>query len=160
MRSIATIAFALLALAWPGCGDETATPEDTQTQTETGTGPLVTYSRMGGVAGAQEQLRIERDGQAAVSTYGGAPHSFQLGDGELALLESELDTADFEGIETPETPSGCADCFTYAITYDGHSYSYDDLVEPPPSVLTAVEHLTRVATENYPRGAEFAPPLG
>jgi hypothetical protein len=154
---LATIALALLALAGAGCGgDATTTKEPEQPQA----GPLVAYSRSGGVAGAQEQLRIERDGEATVSEYGGEPHPFQLGDGELALLESELAAADFEAIETDPGPTVCADCYVYAVTYEGHPYSYDDLVQPPQSVLTAVDHLTRLATENYPPATDPASPGG
>lgn len=155
MGRVITIALSLFAIA--GCGDDATTPEPPQ---DPQTGPLVTYSRGGGVAAVDEQLRVERDGAATViAGYGPTePQTFQIGEDELALLESELDAADFEAIDPG--PTGCADCFIYEVTYDANSYSYDDVADPPQSVLTAVGHLGQLTADHYPPPTQPTTPQG
>ena len=88
---------------------------------------LVSYSRSGGIAGSAEQLIVDRDGRAVLSTEGGAEageEEFELSDAELARLEGSLDAA--AGIEVPPPPPGCVDCFSYSVEAEGISFSLDD----------------------------------
>lgn len=143
MRILATLiaATALLLAAGCGGGDEstTASPD----------GPLVTYSKSGGIAGIEERLVIEPDGSATVSTGpDGSQRSFALGADELSVLEAELEAADLDAVE--DRPTGCADCFHYEISYGGSTVGYDEIIQPPQSVAAVASHLAALVDEHAP----------
>jgi hypothetical protein len=145
----ATLVLAVGALALgPGCGSEDAPDSEPAT---TGDGPLVTYSREGGVASMPVELTIDADGSATlVSEFDAQTEDFVLGDAELRALTAELDAADLEAFEEPTEPSGCADCFLYTVTYGGATISYDDTATPSDEIIALVGHLDELASEHTP----------
>src|SRR4051812_36769778 len=101
----------LLVLIAGGCGDDGPAKAKS--------GPLVTYERGGGFAAQPQTLVVQRDGAArlTVVTGGKISHArFAVADRQLGDLEQALDGA--RGVDGPTTPTGCADCFTYAVHAD------------------------------------------
>jgi hypothetical protein len=134
---LATAAIAVLIAATAiGCGGGAGSTDPTAD------GPLVTYSRGGGIAGVDERLRIEPDGSAVVSVgIDGRQSSFALTDHELAQLRGELEAADLGSVDAQGPPTGCADCFVYELTYGGRTISYDEASPVPEPVATVVADL-------------------
>jgi hypothetical protein len=146
--------FALFALSAaavaPGCGDgdSTTAPE---------TGDLVVYARTGGFASSPQRLTIAADGSATVEA--GVPPgrtTFTLGHDDLAALRAELDRADFDAVDG-DSPTSCADCYVFRITYGGRTIGYDESQPVPDSVATVVAHLDRLTAEHPP--AQAQPPI-
>lgn len=138
------IAGALLA----GCGGDEREPPSA------GPGPLVTYSREGGVAGISEVMVVERDGQASIRVgVDGKRIGFELSADELDRLEAELEAADLDQVELDPDDVVCADCFTYTIAADGSEIAVNDLDRPPDAVATLLAHLGEIAAANHPPAA-------
>jgi len=92
----------------------------------------VTYSVSGGIAGISEQLVVQPDGQADLtsgSRQGRSTGHFQLADAEFANLKDKLDAAGLDSLPKPK-PTGCADCFEYKIGYGNTTYSADEASLP------------------------------
>jgi hypothetical protein len=148
-----TLVLAVSALALvAGCGNDDS-PQ--ASPTTTADGPLVTYSREGGVASMPIELTIEPDGKATlVSEYDGQRESFDLSETELAALESELEAANLDEYEAPTEPSTCADCFVYRVEYGGTTITYDDIATPPDEIVALVGHLDELAMAHTPAPAQ------
>lgn len=137
-----------------GCGSDDEDDSGGPIQTS---GALVTYTRTGGVGGIDERLRINPDGTAtlAIGEPANVERSFELTAAELDRIESLLDGADFDSMPATPEPTGCADCFVYAVEYGGRSVTYDDATEPSASIAALVAGLGEVASANQPASAGF-----
>lgn len=123
MRQLVTALAALAAFSFAGCGDDAPSADPPGTDD----GPLVTYSRSGGLSGISEQLVVDRDGDARVEAGSvGQPVSteLELTDLELADLMEMLDAAPLDAFE--QSPGGCDDCFEYGIETGGESIELSD----------------------------------
>jgi hypothetical protein len=144
MKATATTIAALAAgfLLACGDGDETVTVQETN-------GPLVVYERAGGIAFTAQRMVVAEDGSATVEVEGpgeiGA--EFELSGAELEELHGLLDGATFE---SPE-PSGCADCYVYAIESGGESASFDQ-TSYPPGTKPLVAFLSEIVERETPSG--------
>ena len=158
--TLCVLAAALLVFAAPGCEkDEPQVPADTETGTAEGDadGPrLVNYTRIGGVAGIDEQLTVDEDGAATLELGRAGEASsteFELTPAELRGLEEALEAADLPPGEAPQT--GCADCFVYTITFAGETSSFDQ-TQVPASAEELVGMLEQLVEDNIPATASAA----
>jgi hypothetical protein len=139
MRLIALGVAMVLVVAGCGGGDESV-PDPPQ-----GGGPLVVYTKSGGVAGVNEHLEIDDDG-AATLTVGYQPDQvqrFELGADQLEQLRGLLEEADFAGVD-PGPGIGCADCFQYEIAYAGTTTAFAEIAGIPDSVGRVVTTLGEI----------------
>lgn len=147
-RGLATTALATVALGLiTGCGgDEEQGPDSAGPQSG---GPLVEYSRTGGVAGIDEGLRIEADGAGVYEVGQPEPRrqSLELSEAELEELSALVDEAALDAVEAE--PSGCADCFVYTVAAAGNEVSLDDvtLLDAPGSVQQLIGFLNALAAD-------------
>jgi hypothetical protein len=121
------VVIAALGLWLPGCDDDKPVPRKP-------TGPLVVYEHGGGIAAQPRHLAVDRDGHAKLTVRTGADVSkraFDLPAPQLQDLEDELINA--QGDTEPDTPTGCADCFTFSIQADGVDVELDEV---------SIEHAT------------------
>ena len=155
MTRTARLCLLLPTLLIAGCGSSSQETTAGSTSTPAGSQALVIYSKTGGIAGIHERLSVEPSGVATVSQ--GLPAEaktkiFKLTAAELASLRRTLDAADLASL--PSTPSqGCADCFLYAITYNGTTWRGDEATLPP-AVRPAIQALDRLVAR-----AEIDQPL-
>jgi hypothetical protein len=135
------LAIGLLALLAAGCGGRSSADGDS----------LVTYERGGGIAGVSERLVVDADGTALLSV-GESDQSeqrFALADQELDRLRSDLEAADFAGVDAG-SGLGCADCFDYEITYSGEAVSFNEATEVPDSVRVVTGELGQIVEAHLP----------
>jgi len=143
---VLAVGAALLA----GCGSDDDGPVVTD-------GVFVTFSQTGGVAGIDERVRIESDGNATVTL--GEPsnteRSFELTDAELDHITTLVEAADFDSMPAEPQPTGCADCFVYTVEHAGDSVTYDDAIEPDSSIGELVTGLRELVDEHQPAPAGY-----
>ena len=136
------------AAVFAGCGG--SHPNQAPITQPTTDGALITYTRSGGIAATTQHLTVRTDGSATVSVEGpgdiGA--DFRLSHAEFAELNSAIGDATLEG-EAP--PTGCADCYSYVISADGATASFDETQVP-----SGTEHLVslceRIIERETPTG--------
>jgi hypothetical protein len=135
------LAIGLLALLAAGCGGQSSGDGDA----------LVTYERGGGIAGVSERLVVDTGGTARLSVGDSdqAERRFALADQELERLRSDLEAADFAGIDVG-SGLGCADCFDYEITYAGETTSFNEAAEVPDSVREVTGQLGQIVEAHLP----------
>ena len=148
-RGLAATALAaiVLGLIAGGCGsDEEQAPDSPGPK---GDGPLVSYSRTGGVAGIDERLQIEADGAGVYELGPPEPRrrSLELSEAELEELIGLVDEAALDAVEAE--PSGCADCFVYTVAAAGSEVTLDDvtLLDAPGSVQQLIGFLNALAAD-------------
>jgi hypothetical protein len=115
------LVIAALGFALPGCEDDG--PADRPAH-----GPLVVYDHGGGYAAQPRHLVIDRDGHAKLTIRSGTGvtrRSFDLPAPQLQDLEDALINA--QGDDDPDTPTGCADCFTFSIQADDIDVDLDQV---------------------------------
>jgi hypothetical protein len=118
----------------------TALPSTSASPSPTSSGPLVVFSRTGGLAGQRVTLTVQPDGTATVA--GRREATWSLTEGQLDGLRRALADADLR----PVAPSGepVLDGFSYRITYAGRTVLLRG--DPVPgSAATAVEKLSALA---------------
>lgn len=146
-RTFAAAALAALVLA-AGCGEDDDS-SDPATTTTAVSGPLVEYSRTGGIAAMEESLVIEADGTGTYEIGEPEPSSrkIELDENELDELGDLLAEASLDGEQG--APSGCADCFVYTVTAGDATASLDDvtLLDAPGSVQQLVGYLNDLAAD-------------
>ena len=165
-RSRAPLLLALLApLLLLGCGDDdepTTLPQKSPTDDRL----LVSYHRGGGIAGVDQLLEVDADGEARIEVAaipmdadGDAPiattgseaeqRQFTLSESELATLNEALDAAlpDFGALSNASPQTGCADCFIYTVAAAGRRIVLDDvsLDQAPESVQALITELGTIA---------------
>lgn len=164
LRCIAVLAACVAAITVTACGEDDSEAPPSKPSPDDGL--LVTYSRGGGIAGVDEQLEVDTDGSARfhstaipmdadgdapIGTGGseGEAKEFTLGDSELANLKDLLAAAsdEFTSPDAAPPPTGCADCFVYAVDAGGMRLVFDDvsLDEAPASVQELITELGRLA---------------
>jgi hypothetical protein len=89
----------------------------------------IVYERGGGFAPSVSRL-VVRPGRHAVAESGSFTgekerSAFRIGRGQVIALQRGLREAHFGSLENPG-PSGCNDCFEYAVSYRGHRLSLDE----------------------------------
>lgn len=119
------IALALAAIPLAGCGAE-------EGPAPTSSNPLpLQFGRAGGIAFSSVELRVQPDGSASLfvrdSPEASPPSSFTLSDEELRQLAELLEANPISSFPEPGPDSGCADCFTYRLSYGGGTYKADDV---------------------------------
>ena len=140
MRPAIAIVPAMLAILATGCGSERSNGAD----------PLVSYQRSGGIAGVNERLVIDADGEAQLAVGELDPEQrFTIGEPELERLRSDLAAADFAAIDR-DSGLGCADCFEYEIDYAGERASFNEAAEVPDSVREVTAQLGRIVEAHLP----------
>lgn len=136
----------LVAATAAGCGDG---PSQSPTQPPTD-GPLVSYTRSGGLATTAQHLVVEQDGSATVRVEGpgNIGGDLRLSGAELARLRAAIDDATLD-VDSP--PATCADCFTYEITAGGETASFDQ-TQIPAATAPLVALLEEVVARETPSG--------
>jgi hypothetical protein len=149
MKRLALGIVAALALSVAGCGSDDG--DDTTPQPPEGGGPLVVYTKTGGVAGVREHLEIAADGTATLAVGYQQPEvrRFELDAAELDRLRELLADADFPGVD-PGPGIGCADCFQYEVTYAGTTTAFAEIAGIPDSVGRAVTELGEIVEAQSP----------
>ena len=134
---------AALALGAAGCGSDGG--DDSSPDPPQGGGPLVVYTKTGGVAGVRDHLEIAPDGAATLSVgyQPGEVQRFELAAADLDRLRGLLAEADFAGVD-PGPGIGCADCFQYEITYAGTTTAFAEIAGIPDSVGRVVTELGEI----------------
>jgi hypothetical protein len=134
---MALLATALACLAAsPGCGGPPVAEEPV-----TAAAFAISYERTGGLKPMRQKLVI-RPGRHAVATASG-PNGrlrsvrFRVGRTKIESLRNALARIDFEAIGAAgPNPGTCADCYFYAIRYEGHEVSFDQ--ESVPAELRGI----------------------
>ena len=126
------VALALTALAAVACVG--AAPASVPGGASTGSQPaslplgidpatyvIVTFHRLGGVAGLDERAQLFLDGHVALEGHGQEPVVFQLSAAEQAQIEAAFESADFyRNTRQASTPQPVpADAFEYELTRPG-----------------------------------------
>jgi hypothetical protein len=152
MRLRAMTILGLLVIAL-GCVGATATAA---------TAPLpparafaLVYERSGGLAASTQSLRVSPGGNAIAESSGtraGAGEAkFHLGGRRIRSLQRGLLRADIGSI--PGRQGGCADCYIYAITYEGDSLELEE-TEVPPRLRAVFDAIDAIITAHtVPPGA-------
>jgi hypothetical protein len=136
VRSTLFIAFALLTLS--SCGGESAAA------TLKGT---LGYARSGGIAGLSEELTIQPDGRAKVTTRK-ASKAFKLSKDERSRVSVALADADLAHVKVRDTPA-VPDSFVYELRYRGTRLEFND-TNLPKAVKPLVSELHRLAKAHAP----------
>jgi len=111
---LAALALVLAAASAPAAGQAEAQP-----------GPLVVYTRTGGLIGVQDSMRVSPTGTVS-STNG----NFRLSAKRLATLRERLRAARFPSLKRVYgTP--VADGFVYGVTYRGRKVLVNENAEAP-----------------------------
>lgn len=136
---ILPVALAMATLA--GCGDDANYDPEPPAD-----GPLIKFSRAGGFAFSIYEVTINEDG-SGVAGSGFRPDdldetSFELSSDEVAELEGVLNENPLP--DQDETSTGCADCFTYEVSYGGNTYAYDQAAEPDDAVAAVRAELDKL----------------
>lgn len=126
-RPAAVLAAISILAAAPGCGDDDGVPSDGDE------GPLISYTRSGGIAGVHEELMIKPDasGTATVEIAGDSrQEAVQLKQDQLDRLVALLEATPIDSLPEPDPNSGCADCFQHELRYGGETYLATDVTLP------------------------------
>jgi hypothetical protein len=137
VRSTLFIAFALLTLS--SCGGESAAA------TLKGT---LGYARSGGIAGLSEELTIQRDGRAKVTTRRGSK-AFKLSKDERSAVADAIEHADLAHVRIDKRPPA-PDAFVYVLRYGGRRLTFDDTTLPK-RLERLVNELDELVEDHGPR---------
>ena len=92
---------------------------------------FVDFTRSGGFTGITQHLLVYSDGEAELTTGGGADDAktieYALAPETLEQLERLLPEAVTSLDEEPQSGLGCMDCFQYDLSYDDVRYTFFDL---------------------------------
>ena len=140
-RSALGVAIALLALSGCGGHDSPSAALD---------GPL-SYVRSGGFAGETQELTIQRDGRATVtSDLGGTDQAsdFELEESQREEIAKLVNDADLATVKAREAPP-VADGYAYELTYGGDMVRWE-MGATPERIAELVRVLGELAEANRP----------
>jgi hypothetical protein len=93
---------------------------------------MIDFRVTGGIAGVDQTLMVNSDGDASVRTryrQGASTEHFHLSPADISALADKLVAARIEAL--PQSPpSGCADCFEYTIGLGDSPYRTDQVSAP------------------------------
>jgi hypothetical protein len=112
----------------------------------------ISYERSGGFAAMPQKL-IVRPGRHAILTTEGPDglktSRFRVAPKRIEGLRGALQRADFGTVGTPE-PGNCADCYLYALRYEGHEVSFSE-VDVPGRLHGVLDRLEALTAAHLPR---------
>ncbi len=117
-RTLITLALAFLTVA--GCGGESSAATLNQT---------LSYVRSGGLAGETDELTIQRDGRAKVTTARGGTKNFTLKGSEREKIAKLLKEADLATLKVPKTRA-TPDGYAYQLGYGTRKISFESNATP------------------------------
>ena len=90
----------------------------------------ITYERSGGLRPMPYRLAIRPGRHGTLTAKGELDERsrtvrFRVSRAKVRRLRDALARADFETVDTPD-PGVCADCYVYAISYEGHEVTFGD----------------------------------
>jgi hypothetical protein len=107
---------------------------------------LVDYFRVGGIAGEETHLNVQRDRTATVESNRGSKRNWRMSRKRYRHLRSLLRAARFAGLAPRYEPEGVVnDGFTETVRFRGHTVSVETGSDPPrrlERVLTALRALS------------------
>src|SRR4051794_12074526 len=107
---------------------------------------LVTYSRVGGIAGESTSLVVQRDRHAERSSNRGDDRSWRLSRKRYRGLRDALRAAHFATLAPRYEPAYVVnDGFTETVRFRGHSVSVSTGADPPPRLERALDMLRALA---------------
>lgn len=163
MKLLLASALVLAALPLGGCGEGGGERESTAPSEDE---LLITFTRSGGFAPIFEEMVIEADGDAVLTTGGFRPRDQQVT--EFSLEEAELTALTAavaeDGLEDFEPGGGvCSDCYEYSVVTaeDEAKFSSLDLDNQlgaivPPELKALIAELSKIAVNHAPPIADDA----
>jgi hypothetical protein len=135
---VVAAALALVVAGCGGSGSSSTTPSGSSSTAPPKPKPapagVIELRVSGGVAGGTQDLRIEPGGAASLTSDYGAKRttaSFTIPPARYKDIQSKLAIAHLGSLPAP-TPTGCADCFSYAISFGGTTFKTDESAVPEP----------------------------
>jgi hypothetical protein len=131
-----------------GCGGDDGSPAPGQPDT---IASAIAYQRGGGFAASPLELTLGADGRARLTT--GIPDDrrrtqFTLSEDESSELQELARAADLPALaEEEHGPTGCADCYSYSVKYDGALVERDE-TEVSGAFGALVARLGEIADEH------------
>ena len=148
MRRFATIALALGAGLFAGCGEDDAElPQE---------GTLLEYTRAGGLAFSIYEVTIDADGTGTAAIGSNVKNlnetEFELSDEEVSELRTILEEHPISSF--PDRGNAeCADCFEYTYAYGGDEITVTDVTNPLPELDDLRDFLAELSLpEDQPNG--------
>lgn len=121
-----------------GSGDDAA-----DAKTSSSSQVLVRFNKGGGFVGVDIRTTIRGDRRVTVTQRDGGLKRHTVTAATLKALRKTLDGAHFER-KLPPSQSGCADCYSYSMTYEGHKVAFDESAIPSRMARPLAE-LSRIA---------------
>lgn len=140
---LAVLALLIGLAAISACAGGSEAEETAVVPTAARTSSVVRFHLTGGFAGYDTRLTVRSDRRVTVTDRGEGTKRHTITKATLKRLRATLDAAHFEDA-VPETQSGCADCFIYAIVYQGRTAAFDES-QTPKRMARAVAELRRIA---------------
>ena len=110
-----------------------------------GSGPLVTFTRSGGIAGRTETLVVDGSGTLALlngDASGQVVSTSQAPQAELDALKAELASAEWQQLAAGKIGQQPADGFAYTVLTGGKQVETYDGVTNPPVLERVLGHLS------------------
>lgn len=108
-----------------------------------GKSTLVTFHRSGGFIGVDDRVTVKSNRRFTVRSRGSSARHKRLSVAAMRKLRHALKEARLDEPLAQGPPSGCADCFYYTITYQGHRVQLsEDRV--PDRMRPAINRLSRL----------------
>jgi hypothetical protein len=117
----------------------------------------IAFVRSGGLKARVETLVVRPGLRAYATARKGASEDsahFKMDAGTAEELRRELAKARFTQLESTANPGTCADCYTYSITYHGHTVLFFDS-KVPSGLTEVVETLAEEVIAHLYRHASY-----
>jgi hypothetical protein len=128
--------------ATPAAPASAATPQQSPP-----TNLSITIRKSGGIAGVNETLVVDAQGNWTRTTKAGATTSGKLTADQLAqAAKLATDPRLIAEAQTPQSPTNCADAFLYTVTIGPATVSFSDCGSgsPPPAATELVRYLDQI----------------
>ncbi len=142
-RRILVILF-LVALIFSGCSF--SKPELLKSDLPVMKGDwMVSMNHSGGIMGLSRSIEVSSEGKyTVIDERGGKKVTKELGSDELDKLQGIVGSSKYITMESPK-PSGCADCFIYALSIQGSGEKFnvqlDDISLPDSGMEPLITYL-------------------